>query len=339
MIFDYVKATYKWNGIDGKNFYNGIKKTLKEKSGNTADINLMLIAMLRYAGIKANPLIISTKDNLIPMYPTVDRLNYVIAHAEINGEQFFMDATDEFSNVNILPIKDYNWEGVYINNDNKIWKKINIQAPNIANSTYLINLEMSEDGDVDGSVKSRYINHAAYNYRVDFKNTDIETYLTQLESQYDDIEIFDFENKNSDTHQGFVTESFNFHGDNLIENIADKIYFKPLLFFGMNSSPFTQENRKYPIDFGVPTSNNFNVIVLIPEEYQVESVPEAVIVKLPEGMGEFKFSAMVEGRTLQFQVGYEITQTIFAATKYQILKEFYQFMINKQAEQVVLSKA
>jgi len=54
-ILKYVKENVTWNGMDGKYFYYGLKKTIKEKKGNAADMNLLLVAMLRYAGIDSNP--------------------------------------------------------------------------------------------------------------------------------------------------------------------------------------------------------------------------------------------------------------------------------------------
>ncbi|MCH7524761.1 MAG: transglutaminase, partial [Bacteroidetes bacterium] len=145
-----------WNGIDGKYFYYGIKKMLKEKKGSTADINLTLVAMLRYAGIKANPVVISTKDNLIPFFPNVDRLNYVLAYAVIDDKKYFLDATVEFSDLNLLPIKDYNWMGLYIDNKNKIWKQIEIDKPKQAIGQFSLNAKLNEDGSLEGKLNSRY---------------------------------------------------------------------------------------------------------------------------------------------------------------------------------------
>jgi len=338
-IFAYVKENIKWNGIDGKNFYNGIKKTLKEKTGNVADLNLLLVAMLRFADIDANPVVISTKDNLIPFFPTVDRLNYVIALAEIEGKRYFMDATDEFSDINLLPIKDYNWQGLYINNNKKVWQKVSIAQPEKSQSLRMLNIELNEDGEIDGSVKSRFVNHAAYNYRNEFKNADEDAYIANLESQFDNIEISDFSNKNTSGYHGHVSESFNFHSDDLTEKVSDKIYFKPLLFLGMVSNPFKQEERLYPIDFGTSNLHNYNFIIKIPENYKVESIPKNIAAKLPENLGEFRFHSKVAKNNISLQVEFEITKPIVQAKNYNLLKEFFQFMINKEAEQVVLSKA
>ena len=338
-IFDYVKSIIKWNGIDGKNFYNGIKKTLKEKTGNAADINLLTVAMLRYAGIEANPLVLSTKDNLVPFFPTVDRLNYVIALAEIEGQQYFMDATDEFSDINLLPVKVYNWQGLYINNNKEIWKQVSLKEPNKAQTMYMLDLTLEESGEIDGSVKSRFTNHAAYHYRNRFKDADEDSYIKNLESRYDDIEISDFNNKNTDSYSGYVSESFNFYSDNLTEVVSDKIYFSPLLFFGIESNPFKQKERLYPVDFGTSNQENYTFTITIPKNYKVVSLPENAVVKLPENLGEFSFMGRAANDKITFKIDFEISKPIIQAKNYVLLKEFFQYMINKESEQVVLSKA
>jgi hypothetical protein len=45
-----VKATVKWNDYYGYSVMKALK-AYKDKTGNVAEINLMLTAMLRYAGL------------------------------------------------------------------------------------------------------------------------------------------------------------------------------------------------------------------------------------------------------------------------------------------------
>jgi hypothetical protein len=56
---------------------------LKERSGKVSEVNLLLTAMLRYADIAADPVILSTSDHgyAPELYPLRDRFNYVITQA------------------------------------------------------------------------------------------------------------------------------------------------------------------------------------------------------------------------------------------------------------------
>jgi hypothetical protein len=68
VIFNYVKSSVKWNEFRGYSCNEGVKRAYKDKVGNSAEINLMLTAMLRYAGLNSNPVLVSTRDNGITFF-------------------------------------------------------------------------------------------------------------------------------------------------------------------------------------------------------------------------------------------------------------------------------
>nr|WP_299346145.1 transglutaminase domain-containing protein [Allomuricauda sp.] len=337
-IFKYVKQTITWNGLDGKYFYNGLKKTLKEKIGNAADVNLLLVAMLRYAGVDANPVIISTKENLIPFFPTIDRLNYVIAYAVIGDEPYFMDATDEFSDINVLPVKDYNWKGILIDNNRKVWKRINLLSPEVSSNMYSITIDLNEDGTAEGNYKARFNRHSALNFRTGYKNQDMDSYLSAKESMYADIEIDAYEAKNTDDYEGPVSESFNFFNDYGADSLDGKLYVKPLSFLMMGENPFKIEEREYPVDFGYPFKDVYIVKLNIPEGYKVESAPAPMILRLPDKLGLFKYSVDVKEKEVDIMVNFEINNATISSIYYPHLREFFKQVIAKESEQLVLSK-
>ena len=53
-VYNYIKKQIKWNNYYGKYSEESIKNALDTRFGNVADINLMLVAMLRYANLDAN---------------------------------------------------------------------------------------------------------------------------------------------------------------------------------------------------------------------------------------------------------------------------------------------
>ncbi len=337
-IFKYVKDNITWNGIDGKYFFNGIRKTLKEKKGNVGDINLTLVAMLRYAGIKANPVVISTKDNIIPMFPTVDRLNYVVAYARIDDEVYFLDATDEFSDINILPIKDYNWRGVYIDNPNSRWDLIDLKQPKKAVDQYMLNASLNPDGSIEGNLKTRCSNHSALKFRESYKDKDLETFVADREGALDNIEISEYNASNTDSYEGLVSESFNFYYENGASVIANDVFINPFMFFKLEENPFKSEERKFPIDFGAPFQNRYLINIKIPDGYQLKSQPEPVSMAIPKGIGKFLYKPKVTGNMIQLMVNFEINDAIIGPDNYLFLKEFFNQMIIKESEQIVLTK-
>ncbi|WP_203257694.1 DUF3857 domain-containing protein [Hyunsoonleella ulvae] len=339
ILFKYVKDNITWNGIDGKYFYHGIKKALKEKKGNVADINLTLVAMLRYAGINANPVVLSTKDNIIPFFPTVDRLNYVIAYARIGEEAYFLDATDEFSDINVLPIKDYNWKGIYIDNENRKWNLIDIKQPEQSKEQYMVDTKINEDGSIEGHLSSRCSKHSALKIRKKFKDRDLDAFIAERESALDNIEVSEYKLENADHYEGFVNESFDFYYENGVDVAGNKLFFNPFMFFKMEENPFKEDKREYPIDFGAPFSQNYIIKIQLPEGYTIESQPEPVAMKMPKDLGKFVYRMRPVGNSLQLLVNFEINQAMITTIDYPFLKQLFHQMIIKEAEQVVLTKA
>ncbi len=338
LVFSYVKQNIQWDGRDGKYFDNGIKKTIKEKKGNAADINLTLVAMLRYAGLEANPVIISTKDNSIPFFPTVDRLNYVLAYVKMNEEQYFLDGTDDFSDINTLPIRDYNWQGILVDSKNMVWKIIDIKEPDVSQNLYSINATLNEDGALQGVLKARYTKHGAYQFRRNFVSKNLESYISDHETKLEGIEISNYEAKNTNNYEGYVTESYDFNHENSCDIINGKIYIRPLSFLRLQSNPFVEDSREYPIDFGYPTKETYNIIIDVPEGYEVESMPDAAIIQLPNNLGGFKYLLDYQNRKIHLSINFEIAKAMISADNFEYLKEYFNQIVLKESEQIVLNK-
>ncbi len=339
LLFKYVKENTEWNGIDGKFFQNGLKKTLKERKGNAADVNLLLVAMLRYAGIKANPFVISTKDNAIPFFPTLERLNYVIAHAKIGDKEYYMDATEEFGDINVLPIKDYNWGGLIIDNPNENWKHIfKIDVVKSANR-YSLGIDINGDGSIGGKYMAALTNHSAYKFRKRMKDKDIDGRIKEREEECSGIEIEDYKLKNIDSAGGVLSESFSYLTDDAVDVVGDKMYIKPMVFLCIEENPFKLETREFPVDFGFPFINKYRINISIPEGFKVESIPEQAAVALPENMGVFKYMIQNNEDKILLSVTFELNKPVISALNYPFLKEYYNQIIKKQSEQIVLFKS
>ncbi|MEZ4795628.1 MAG: DUF3857 domain-containing protein [Flavobacteriaceae bacterium] len=123
--FNHIKNKMTWNERFGKYTRDGIQKAYKENTGNVSEINLMLVALLRECGIKANPVLTSSRQHGIPIFPTLEGFNYVIACVEIGGKDILLDATDKLSYPNVLPQRVLNWEGTLVLDDGR-FRKINL---------------------------------------------------------------------------------------------------------------------------------------------------------------------------------------------------------------------
>jgi transglutaminase-like putative cysteine protease len=126
LLYGYIVSTYKWNGEYSMYATRSFEDFLHRKEGSSAELNLLLVDVLRKAGIKADPLLVRTNDLGAPetMYPVRHQFNHVIAVAEINGEQVLLDATSGNANVRMLNHKDIDTQGWIVSETSPGWVEI-----------------------------------------------------------------------------------------------------------------------------------------------------------------------------------------------------------------------
>lgn len=337
-IFQYVKSKVKWNDYYGKYSDEGVKKAYKEGIGNVADINLMLTAMLREAGLNANPVLTSTKNNGFPLFPTMDGFNYVISIVEFsNGSYVLLDATEPMSLPNILPTRVLNWKGRKVTKEGySTW--VNLTPRNKAIEDHKIYGRITQDNVVEAMMRSTYKNLNALNYRKLVSTSKNEEISNTLEENYG-IEIENLKLNNIDNLTKPVGRNIKFISENVIEEINNKKYIKPLLFFTKDKNPFKLDERKYPIDFIAPWKDTHSVTLTLPEGYKVEKLPEAFAYGLPDNLGVFKYQVSLKGNKITVLSLLQINSSLIGSQYYAALKDFYAKVVAKQSEKIVLVKS
>jgi len=120
--------------------------------------------------------------------------------------------------------------------------------------------------------------------------------------------------------------------------INDIVYLNPMFFHQINENPFILEDRKYPIDYGYLIERAFIINYTIPEGYEVIEYPEKIIVKLPNNDAYFAYNVTVMGNKISLTSRFNINKILFLPNEYTLLKEFYNQIIKKHAEPIVLKK-
>ena len=336
-IYNFVKQHTVWNGYYGVGCENGFDKTFKDKKGNVADINLMLTAMLRYAGFESNPVLVSTKDHGIPLFPTTGGFNYVICAIENGSNYILLDATNKMLAVNELPKHAINWYGRLVR-DNGSSISIDLSPKEISTKTIFMNVQLHEDGMVKGSMRTNLTDNLAHDYRELNSVKSNDDIKSEKSESLTYTEIVNLEVKNLNTPGLPLIETISFENENGLEPMGDKIYLDPMFFLAIRENPFKMENRKYPIDFVYPKTEKINISLSIPKGYKVEFLPESLAIGLPEGMGGYNFTMKENGSTIQLVSNYKIKTAIFSPNYYSTLKELYNQIVQKQTEKVVLTK-
>ena len=335
-IFQFVKSKIKWNNINGKYTIDGVRSAYKSGTGNVAEINLILTSMLRSAGLNANPVLISTRRNGSPLYPTIGGFNYVVSSVSFSDNTFAMfDGTAPYSLPNMLPVRTINWKGRLVKKDGTSIS-IDLIPKNISSEDNTVTVKINEEGSVEGMMRSKFTNYNAYNFRLNYnhlKESDLQTLIEEKNNI--EIENFRVTNKNNSKP---ISQLVKFNSEDLIEAIGGKLYIEPLLFLTRRNNPFKLEKRNYPVDFVAPWQEKNTITIQIPDGYKVETIPEASAISMSDNYGVFKYQVVVGGNKIKVLSSVRLNRAIIAPDYYPELKEFYSRIVKKQTEKIVLVK-
>jgi hypothetical protein len=77
---------------------------------------------------------------------------------------------------------------------------------------------------------------------------------------------------------------------------------------------------------------------MIPEGYTLDERPQDIILSLPEGKAKFSFRLAQNPNSIQLISTLDISKPLYTTEDYVLLKEFYNTVVQKQAEKIVLKK-
>ena len=299
--------------------------------------NLLLVAALRTAGINADPVILSTRDHgrIHPVYPMIDKFNYVIAHAVVDNKGVVLDATDKYLGFGQLPERCLNFKGRLISPSQSRW----IELSSLGESVSMITaeLDITPQGQLKGKMNISSTGYDALNRRKQIIDNQ-EEFLKKLKDKNQHWEIIDHQFQNLKNLNEKMVCEYELELTDMAQNAGDVIFINPLLSEGLDENPFKQETRKYPVDMVYPRSFIIHMTLNLPEGYEVDEMPEPARILLPDNGGAFSYNITKLGDKLQVMSNYSLKKAFFMPEDYRGLKEFHDIVVTKCAEQVVLKK-
>ena len=335
-IFQFVQKKVKWDEKYGKYTNKGVVKAYREGHGNVAEVNLTLVSMLKNAGFNASPVLVSTRSHGIPLFPTKQGFNYVIAAIEMPQKTVLLDATHQYSAPDLLPVRDLNWEGRLIREDGTS-VAVDLYPARYNMKKVKMTAKIDAEGEISGIMISTYKNLNALLYRSNYSQLSEDELISRLETENGDIEIERIRLNNKNNPFSPVTEMIQFTGENQADFIGNKIYISPLLFLSNTENPFKMEERSYPLDFASAWRNEIDLVIEIPEEYRIESKPQDVFYTLPDNLGSYSLKTSVDNNKIVISSSSIVNKAIIPASYYDVLKEIYKKAIDVQLEKIVIA--
>lgn len=335
-LYEYVKRSVDWNGYTDVIPDHLFKKVLDDKKGSSSEINLLLVTLLKKAGLEAYPVALSTRDYgaIRAFVPKINQFNDLICSVMISEKRILLDATDKFLPMNALPLRCMNEVGLLIDEKDAEWIPIEATRSRLAVTT---NVTINESGELIGDLKINREGIAASNCRNTIKSKGEKDYVKDLFSGKSwEVQESSFEN--IENGNGALSEAHTISITDHLQDVGERIFFNPLVYGIQEDNPFKTEVREYPVDFGTSFEDIILSKVNVPSDYEIEELPQSKAFALPAGAGKFFYSTNKTGNTVTVTCQLIINKSKFMPEEYHILREFYTQVVAKQAEQLVLRK-
>jgi CBS domain-containing protein len=313
ILTSYVKGNFSWNGSKSKFSSQSVKDLIKNKTGNSADINLFLCALLKSSGIQCYPLLLSTRDHgkVFINYPFQQFLNYVIVNAIIDNTPVLIDATESLSPFGLLPARCINEKGLVVNKDTVDWISLKDDAPSEENDSICIAVNNTGDSALM-KVNMQTTGHRALDYRSFYltnKNDFSKRFMNKDMAYADSISGINTTNIEKPfivTYEAVIP----------VETIGDKLLVSPFAGLTFEENPLKVGFRNYPVDMIYPLTKTFYCIIEIPKGYK---------------FAEQTKNKAVDNALVRFSYSTEImSDKVFYVQPYRTAEECMAIMINKR---------
>lgn len=334
IIERYVKKNFSWNGDDNLYSNKSVKSFLAGKTGNSAEINLFLAGMLNAAGIEANPVILSTRAHgkIKLDYPFLHFFNSVIVLAKIDSSTVLLDATEPLSVFTEIPSRCLNDKGLVVQKDNVAW--VSLKSNSVSNIVYDLNLKI--DMEKDSIIQQSKLITEGYE-AIDYRNKYNTEYKKLKENligrnvlSSDTIKAIELNQYQKPFELSFVKKT-------PLEKVEDKIIISPFCNFPITENPLKQATRSYPVDLIYKRVYQYQSTITIPKGYKLLSKPENI--RVSNDLIRLVISSDTQNGDVVKVVGiYEFKKDEYGPTEYVDLKNYFNKIVDKFNEKVVLVK-
>lgn len=330
--YAYVQNQIRWNNTYGKYAQHGVKEALAQRHGNIGDINLALIASLRATGLEAFPVVLSTRQNGLPnsLHPVLSDFNYVVAHVNVDGQDYFLDASEQNLPFGLLPLRCINGEGrIIYSKKSSEWIKLENQIE--SQTRYTIAGSVDSVGQFEGSLTVAHEGLNALNQRNLIRSfPTIDEYIEDRMDRMATMRIQDGEVQSLDSLDNPLVERYSIRMDFSAQMQSGQFNLNPVLINRTTKNPFNLEERNYHVDLGSHMREMLTVTIRLPEAYILKNKPQNVSFVLPGNSAVYSYQASYDFNLLQMRQIMTLNKAIYEVDEYYHLKEFFSRIIQHQ---------
>jgi hypothetical protein len=335
-IYAYVRDNFVCTDHNALYTSQTLKNVLKTKKGNVADLNLLLAAILKHEGIKADPMILSTREHgyTYELYPVMNRFNYVACQAIIDNKTYNLDASRAKLGFGMMPFECYNgWARII----NEASSALDLSPDSLREKKLTAYILIDDKGKWAGSMNQQLGAYESYNLRNKIKEEGEENYFKKVQKSYG-LEV-KTESAKIDSLEIYDAPLSIQHKFTMDPGDEDILYLNPLFGEAQKENPFKSAERRYPVEMPYTFDETIIATIYVPTGFEVEEIPKQIRVKLNEqNEGFFEYAIAQSANIISLRSRVKLDRTFYSPQEYEMLREFFNLIVKKQSEQIVFKK-
>ena len=315
------------------------KDIFLNRYGDCKDQATLLVALMRYVGLNAYPVLIPTRE-VYPVdskFPSVN-FNHAIAVLEHDGEFIFMDPTSATTSFKDLPLDDQDREVlIFLEDGHKLLKTPQFKDNEVIYST-VMNIDRKENASVIRDVVAKGYFAAYQRYFFQYTHAQkIKEFIQQAMTlispfshlqEYELINVGDF-TKDPILKYKFIAQKF--------LNPAQDLRIVPAVPDIIIDTAYTgKKKRKYPIDFMGIYCEESNLTIHLPKNLTVKYLPQKQTINTK--WFEYKCMPKYNNNTITLKRTFDVKRNIIPAKDYKDFKRNLEKVIYLLRERIILQK-
>lgn len=316
---------------------DNLTEAWNDKTGTSAEINLILLNLLEKSNIKSLPILASTRDNgkIDKGFPSISQANAIDVLAFDSAKFYVLDASLKFQSYQNPPQNILNREAFILSPDSMQWVTISDTRP-LLKQSMLVLADLTENGLIEGTASIQYFDYAKANKLDTTTNENEEAEDRFYDKKPQGLKILSTSRSEAIDDGEPLFESVEFTYE---PNEANGFYFiNPQILTEKNKNPFLAEKRNTDIDFGCNQLFILTMQIRFPDSYVIEHLPKNVIVRAPDSSFFYKINYVASTKEVSISQLFEVKRAIYNKEEYKGIQDFFKHMYALMAEEIILKK-
>lgn len=323
-IANYVDRNFAWNGYHGQWPHKNINEIIRDKNGNSAELNFLFWLLTQELGLNSELLMVSSRPNgkMKVIFPFLGQFDNLVTTVHLkNGKIWIIDASDfDVNQPSYFPLKIANYHGLMLN-ENANFVKIMMPV-----SEFTFRHHYKEEKG-----KMQLTENNKWNGYFNEKTEDVPSFFRPQHIFSQALVIKEVPQK--EFREGFYFNKQLSDAEVPDHNIVTLTH--PLEDF-IENLLISEENREIAVEYPFPLEIKGNVILEIPYGYDA-TFPEDKGIKMKDNVfyiQAFKSAGNSIVATYQFYMG----QNEFENNDIQDLKKFMDTVMETSRQNIILKK-